>query len=178
MKDLNDPHYQDPATIIEAQVVGKPDDENYTANNNSTPKMPSKLNKQFSTIDEAYEEGGTTNSSSSTNDFEVSDDEDSMEEDPNCVTSIQNKTKVFCGTYSSVITKIVAVVCLILYTVYFAFAINYSYELAETLIWITVLVVLCIVYVFIRDTFGDQISEHCLDPMINFISQRWSTLQW
>ena len=91
---------------------------------------------------------------------------------------IQSSTTSAIHQYSSMITKIVIAVCLIGYTIYLGFAINYSLEDSRILIYLTALVVFCIIYVFIRDTFGDTINKYFLDPVSDWVTERWHILQW
>lgn len=83
-----------------------------------------------------------------------------------------------CRTYSSFIWKIVVFLCLVGYTVYFAFAISYNVQLAKSLIIITCVVILLIIYTFIRDKFGEQIYKNCWSPLTKPIANHWGTLQW
>ena len=157
-----------------------PDDYNpyATTSPNASKKgsgmVPSGLMNQFSAIDEVSEE----NSSSDVTGRLSDDDSDSSDGSSTWLQGCQTKSKAVCTTYSSQITKIVIALCLILYTVYFVAAIRYSMELAEILIYCTVIVVVCIVYMFIRDTFGDTISKKVFDPIGTFLSKHWHILQW
>ena len=145
-------------------------------NKPSSGNKPLPAKKQFSSIDEASEE---TSSSEKTEILDESD-ESSIDGDssPTCVTQCQNTTMDACRKYSSQIVKVVLALCLIGYTVYFAFAIKYSVEGSKMLIYLTCLTVFCILYVIVRDTFGATISRVVIDPISGWIDKHWSTLKW
>ena len=64
------------------------------------------------------------------------------------------------------------------YTVYFVFAILYNVEWAAALIVFTALTVVGLLYVFIRDHFGDEINRIVLDPVSKVIDKVWPILKW
>ena len=82
------------------------------------------------------------------------------------------------GKYADVLKKIIYGLLLVTYTVYFAFAIKYSVDLATGLIGITSIVLICMFYIYIRDNFGDAIDEKCLSPVSNFLERIWPVLKW
>ena len=96
----------------------------------------------------------------------------------NCVHQFQNQVTGFVNEYSSYISKLLIFISLAGYTVYLGFAINYSVEMARALIVITAIVLFCLVYIFIRDNFGDTIYSKCYVPVFSPIENNWNTIQW
>ena len=82
------------------------------------------------------------------------------------------------GKYASILKTVVYALLLITYTVYFAFALKFSVDMATSLIVLTSLVLLCLFYIYIRDHFGSQIYKHCLQPIDRCISRHWDTIKW
>lgn len=106
---------------------------------------------------------------------ELSDEE---QVNDNCVHKLQMSTVDTCKKYSAYISKCVMFVCLLAYTVYFGFAVSYSVEMARALIVITGIVLLCIVYVFVRDHYGQHIYMYCMEPVLNWLDTNWHVLKW
>ncbi|XP_070573973.1 solute carrier family 28 member 3-like [Ptychodera flava] len=67
---------------------------------------------------------------------------------------------------------------LFLYIVYFSYALYYSFEGAITLFSITVFVVLCVVYMLVRDNFGDKIDDVICRPIADICERHWSIIKW
>ena len=96
----------------------------------------------------------------------------------NCVHHFQTRVIDFVKEYSSYISKLFIFFSLVGYTIYLGFAINYSVEMARALIVITAIVLFCLIYVFIRDTFGDTIYNKCYVPVFSPLEKNWNTIQW
>lgn len=80
--------------------------------------------------------------------------------------------------FHGVIWRLIMIVVLIGYSVYFGFAIAYSVDMATTLIVLTSLGLAMAVYVFIRDNFGEKIYRHCLHPIGAFLDKYWHIITW
>lgn len=97
---------------------------------------------------------------------------------PHPIEKFQRCLSISCKKFNRLIWRLVAVALLVGYSVYFGFAIAYSVEMASALIVVTCLAVALAVYVFIRDHFGDQIYEKCLEPIEALIDRNWDCIKW
>lgn len=76
------------------------------------------------------------------------------------------------------VKKVVYVVLLVLYIGYLAWACNHNLQEATTLLILTGLVALCIVYVQIRDHHGETIWLNFGKPTVKFLSKLWRVTRW
>ena len=113
-----------------------------------------------------------------TNTDEMFEEDELVHNSTNLVYRIQTKLVYYCKTYTSVILKIIAFLCFAGYTVYFGFAISKDVDRAKALIIITMVVLFLMVYVFIRDHFGDTIYSNCWVPLTAPVSKYWDVIQW
>ena len=65
-----------------------------------------------------------------------------------------------------------------LYFIYFGFAIAHDFEKAIPLVAITSLVLFCIIYVFIRDTYGENINKLIFIPVGLVLEKNWNIIKW
>ena len=122
------------------------------------------------------DDGGDADSIGTSNSL---DSDGSDVDEDNCVHKLQVNTSSFFRTYAAYISKLVLVACLIAYTIYFGFAVNYNVEAAKALIVITGIVLFCLVYRFIRDHYGDTIYNQFLGPyIVKPMEKHWPSLQW
>lgn len=81
-------------------------------------------------------------------------------------------------SHKRLILGCILVVILTGYTVYFVFAILYNVELATALIVFTALTVVGLLYMFIRDHYGDFISKKLLAPLKRLTDKIGPYLKW
>jgi len=84
----------------------------------------------------------------------------------------------FFRSYKDIIYKVVGVVVLIGYTVYFAFAVKHSVDTALALIVITGITVFLVAYVWVRDHWGAIIYRKCMHPVDVVLSNNWYWIKW
>jgi len=96
----------------------------------------------------------------------------------NCMYKAQEITVSTLVKHKKLIGGCVLLLLLAGYTVYFVFAILYNVEWAAALIVFTALAVVGLLYVFIRDHFGDEINRVLLDPLSKLIDKIWPILKW
>ena len=94
------------------------------------------------------------------------------------VTSLQQRVLDFFARSSDALSLILTVLFYVGYFVYLGFAVAYSVELATPLLVITGFVLFVKFYAFIRDNYGDVISNKCCLPLNDFIDKNWFYLKW
>ena len=112
--------------------------------------------------------------------YDNTPDDISNEDAPrSCVRKFQVYSARFCRENSTIIVRLVLLALLVLYAVYFAFALRTKIDgPAHALIACTCTVVFLIVYAFIRDHFGGYIWQNCLGPVCKFLSDVWPYTRW
>jgi len=90
----------------------------------------------------------------------------------------QQATYAFCADYSYVIGKILTVLMLVSFSIYFVFAVMHSVHTATALIAMTAFALFCYTYSFIKKHFGDFLWDNILEPIANAWTKSWPTLQW
>ena len=94
------------------------------------------------------------------------------------VTSLQRHILDFFARNSKVFGTIVTVLFYVGYFVYLGFAVAYSIDLATPLLIITAFILFIKGYAYIRDHYGDVISDKCCLPVNTFIDNNWFYLKW
>lgn len=109
----------------------------------------------------------------------VAANDDSIPEDPdNCVYKFQNVTASFFVNNKNFFKYSITALFLVGFSVYFGFAVDYSVQKSMALIVITAIVVALIIYVFIRDHFGDTITHYLWEPIETFLIHQWHWFRW
>ncbi|XP_070574761.1 solute carrier family 28 member 3-like [Ptychodera flava] len=111
------------------------------------------------------------------------DDVDQVPSDPdNCfargVRKIKSSITGFLDKYKRRLKIGCYVVLLLLYMAYFCYAMYYSFTNARALFAMTVCVVLCVIYAFIRNNFGGEINKVICQPLTDFCDKHWSVIRW
>ena len=102
-----------------------------------------------------------------------------LEKNPNNpVYKIQNVTVDCCNKHSKLLSRGTLFLLFVAYTVYFSFAVNYSVQKSIALIVITCIVVALIIYVFIRDHFGEAIYQHFFRHIETLMDKNWYWIKW
>ena len=105
------------------------------------------------------------------------------EEAPNgCVSCVTTVTEGVGDVYTEHGTYIWrAIYCLLVvgYAVYFAFAMWYSFgdEGSIRLLWVTCLVVFCVIIYLIKHFFGESMAESCT-PCTDWMTKHNETISW
>ena len=103
-------------------------------------------------------------------------DEDEYDDHP--VARMQYSCAQCWDKYGALTWKVFAWLMLLGYTIYFICAISYDVSMATALIVVTALVVLLIIYVFIRDHFGESIYNNCLHPIEKTWDKYFHIIKW
>ena len=86
--------------------------------------------------------------------------------------------KDFFQAQKTIVKTTVGVILVIVYIVYFAFALSIDAERAADLIYITVFASFCFVYWLVKKLFGRQIWKRVLKPMSFAIDSRKTAIRW
>ena len=100
------------------------------------------------------------------------------DEENNLVEGCQRVIVDSCTRYRSVLFKLIVAVLVVGYTLYFAAAVVHNVDKATALIVITSLTSVAVVYVIVRDRFGDVIYRRCLRPTGDLVDRCWPVLKW
>ena len=111
-------------------------------------------------------------------DESVSFSDASLAGDNNFVHSVQVSVSSFVAKHQDSINRVTSWLFLIGYFIFLGFAIAYDASAARTLVIITIIVVALVLYVKIRDNFGDVIYSRCLQPCWKPVADRWHVLKW
>ncbi|XP_070575265.1 solute carrier family 28 member 3-like [Ptychodera flava] len=111
------------------------------------------------------------------------DDGDDLEDDTdNCFTRgverVQAAVYGFFNKYKRQLKIGIVVIVLILYAIYFCYALYYNFEEAVALLVITVFVVFCFAYAYMRDNFGSRIHSAICMPLTAFADKHWNVIRW
>ncbi|ESN95918.1 hypothetical protein HELRODRAFT_178835 [Helobdella robusta] len=96
----------------------------------------------------------------------------------NWVHSLQKSCSNFFHKYKRETIWLVGILCIILYFIYFTFAIIYDFQLAIALIACTGVVLFCIGYSFVDSLFGDKLDKMFCSPIDRAISNNWHIIKW
>lgn len=92
------------------------------------------------------------------------------------------KMQRFCvdtvHTHSTAIRRGVVLFCLFGYIIYLGFAIRHSVEKATPLLIITGSVVVILLYVVMRDSYGEVIYKAACEPIGGWMNSRWARISW
>ena len=94
------------------------------------------------------------------------------------VLRLQQSVTTIVRQHNALIRHGVVIFCLLGYFVYLGFAIHYSIVLAEPLIIITAAVLLILLYIFIRDNYGEVIYHRACMPASRWIDRQWYWIKW
>lgn len=83
-----------------------------------------------------------------------------------------------CKLHKTAIVRAVLFCLFCAYWIYFGFAVAYDLELAVSLIVMTGIVIFCIIYVYIRNHFGEKIYNSCCLPIGVVWDRTWPTTKW
>ncbi|XP_070574763.1 solute carrier family 28 member 3-like [Ptychodera flava] len=125
---------------------------------------------------------GKDESSDGDDDDDDDDDGSNIVSDPdNCfskkVRKVQTSIYGFFHKYKRQMKIGLYAILLILYTVYFGYAMYYSFKNAIALFAMTVFAVLCVAYMFAKKYLGDKIKE-VYQPIIKFVDKHWNIVRW
>ena len=110
---------------------------------------------------------------------EMTEEEETLDRDPNHpIVRMQDSTKNFFVKYGTYIGKITLLLMFVGYTIYFIYAVSYSYKDARGLIVVTSCVVLVLIYNWFRDRFGEQIWDNCMQPMDTWWDANFHIIKW
>lgn len=85
----------------------------------------------------------------------------------------------FFHKYGGLLGKLVVVLLLVGYTVYFVFALVYRMDDSTTvLIVLTSLTVFFIIYGYLRDRFGERVYDTAVSPIETFLTSKWYIIKW
>ena len=113
--------------------------------------------------------------------YEEEDEEDDGE--PNCfvrnVANIQTGIADFYEEHKKTIWRVIYTVLLLAYAAYFAYAMYYHFgdEGSIRLLWVTCLVVFCVLLYIFFNAFGDPIGR-TLEPRIKVIKRNEELVSW
>ncbi|XP_070576304.1 solute carrier family 28 member 3-like [Ptychodera flava] len=94
------------------------------------------------------------------------------------VRRIQSSMHTFLDEYNRPLKIGLNVTLLVLYSVYFSCAMYNSFEKARALLAMTVFVVVCFIYVYIRDRFGHAVNAGICQPLSTFFDKHWNRVKW
>lgn len=94
------------------------------------------------------------------------------------IVKLQDNTQYFCANYGKIVWRVIAVLCLIGYTIYLGFAINHSVSMATAFIVVTCLVIFFLIWGFIRDNYGDEINRVVLEPLSDAWDRNFHIIKW
>lgn len=100
------------------------------------------------------------------------------EQEESCVLSMRSQAEQAFVNHTKILKYILLSVLFIAYTVYLAFAIRHHLENSKALVVITGLVVLAIIYTFVRNHFGQIIFAAVCHPADKWITKQWHIIQW
>ena len=84
----------------------------------------------------------------------------------------------FYNKQSTLVKLAFAIAFAILYVIYFGFAIDYDFDKARNLIYITAFAVFCFIYWLVKKYFGRTIWKHVLKPIRLAILSIWKYVKW
>ncbi|XP_072165400.1 solute carrier family 28 member 3-like [Diadema setosum] len=82
------------------------------------------------------------------------------------------------STNRTLVRYCILITLLLGYTAYLIYACIYDFDAVFVLLIITGLVVFVYCYILIRDTRGDDIDKHVIQPMVKKIDESWEYLEW
>ena len=94
------------------------------------------------------------------------------------IVMLQDGSVKFVKLYGKYIWWTICFLCLIGYTLYLIAAAIYSISGAMAFLVCTGLVILCLIYAYIRDHYGEQISKAALDPFSNWWDDHFHIIKW
>ncbi|XP_070574771.1 solute carrier family 28 member 3-like isoform X2 [Ptychodera flava] len=95
-----------------------------------------------------------------------------------CIARIQSRIHGFLDKYNRQLKIGLYSLLLLLYVIYISYAMYYSFKNAIALFSMTVFVVMCVTYVYIRDKFGHRINEVMCKPITKFCNKHWNIIRW
>ena len=94
------------------------------------------------------------------------------------VTSMQCVVLDNISKHGHTLKILVCVICLILYLIYLISALIYDLDNSISLIVITSIVVVLIVYAYVKDKYGDRIDQAVISPFNRWKDRQWHILKW
>ena len=94
------------------------------------------------------------------------------------VTSMQCVVLSNISKHGRILKTLGCITCLILYLIYFISALVYDFDNSISLIVITSIVVVLIVYAYVKDKYADRIDEAVIAPINHWIDNQWHYLKW
>ncbi|XP_066924761.1 solute carrier family 28 member 3-like isoform X1 [Clytia hemisphaerica] len=96
----------------------------------------------------------------------------------NFLNMLEDNTRNFIQKESQTVKIVAAVIFLILYIIYFCFAVTLDAERAKDLIYVTVFGFFCLFYWLIKKFFGRVIWKSCLKPIVAFFEAKRKIFTW
>jgi hypothetical protein len=96
----------------------------------------------------------------------------------NALNFVEDSIRDFISKQKTIVKIIAAVIVLILYIIYFCFAVSIDAERAADLIYLTAFGFFCFFYWFIKKFFGKAIWNGCMKPIKDLILSRRRILTW
>ena len=101
-----------------------------------------------------------------------------IKREPNWIEKCQTIFMKYFRRYTPYISKVTIAALLIGYIIYLGFAINHNFDKSVSLIVLTSLTVSALLYIALRDNYGDSIDQEIIQPSIRVIKNYWPCLQW
>lgn len=96
----------------------------------------------------------------------------------NCLTFLEESVKTFVKENKRNTNIAIGVISLILYIIYFCFAVTLDFKRARNLVYITVFAAICFLYWLIKKFFGQAIDDNCCLPLKKVLSKFKRPLKW
>ena len=84
----------------------------------------------------------------------------------------------FYKEQNTFVKSAVAIVLVILYIVYFIFAIDYDFDKARNLVYITAFALFCFIYWAVKKYLGHTIWDSVLKPIQTAVLSKWRFIKW
>nr|XP_002734465.1 PREDICTED: solute carrier family 28 member 3-like [Saccoglossus kowalevskii] len=95
-----------------------------------------------------------------------------------CMNNVGDQLGLFYEEYQRYIWYGIYVALIVGYFAYLIYACYYDFQQALPLVVITALVLLFILYVLLRDNFGEACNTACIKPFLAFLDSKWYFLRW
>lgn len=166
------------STIIQTQTKKEPKPDQPKALKPATLKLVSTPTGGFNLVPKIAEYNSRSYDSDSISSLSISSSSTESFSSNSAISRFQRRFLGQCKKYSKFTIKGLFLFMFLLYTVYFTFAVLYNAALARSLIIITIIVCLIIVYAFVRDNFGDAIYKKAIKPLTDPIDKHWDIIKW
>ena len=95
-----------------------------------------------------------------------------------CVSRAQINCINFFKSNSSSVFRYMSLIFIILYSIYFGFAVAHSVDGATALIVLTCIVLVISAYEIVKKYWGKSINRRCIKPLGMLFDRAWPYLQW